>query len=59
VRGRLKEMRDRTGLGNFVPMLQFGTLNNELTMRNIQRFAADVMPDLRSGSASVEQKAFA
>lgn len=59
VRGRLKEMRDRTGLGNFVPMLQFGTLNNELTMRNMQRFATDVMPDLRSGSASAEQKAFA
>jgi hypothetical protein len=40
-------MREKTGLGNMVCLLQFGTLSNELTNRNIERFATDVMPFLQ------------
>jgi alkanesulfonate monooxygenase SsuD/methylene tetrahydromethanopterin reductase-like flavin-dependent oxidoreductase (luciferase family) len=47
VRRRISEMRDRTGFNILVAMLQFGTLNDELTRRNFQRFAADVMPSFR------------
>jgi alkanesulfonate monooxygenase SsuD/methylene tetrahydromethanopterin reductase-like flavin-dependent oxidoreductase (luciferase family) len=52
VRERIEQMRDRTGLGNMVCLLQFGTLSNELTQRNIERFATDVMPHLQDRSAS-------
>ena len=30
-----------------VCLLQFGTLSDELTQRNIERFATDVMPHLQ------------
>jgi alkanesulfonate monooxygenase SsuD/methylene tetrahydromethanopterin reductase-like flavin-dependent oxidoreductase (luciferase family) len=44
---QIKEVKEKTNLGNFVSMLQFGTLSNELTQRNQARFAADVMPSLQ------------
>ncbi|SPP92894.1 LLM class flavin-dependent oxidoreductase [Bradyrhizobium vignae] len=53
VRNRLEQMRDRTGLGNMVCLLQFGTLSDELTQRNIERFACDVMPYLQDPKSSV------
>ncbi len=48
VRGKIEQMRDKTGLGNMVCLLQFGTLNNEL-------FASDVMPFLQD-RAPAEKK---
>ena len=50
VRARLERMRERTDLGLFVPLLQFGTLNNELTKRNMELFASEVMPHLQTGT---------
>ena len=44
---RLEKMRDQTGLGSLVCMLQFGTMSAELAKRNIEMFAAEVMPKLR------------
>ena len=44
---QIEKMRDATGFENLITMLQFGVLNDELTKRNMERFAADVMPRLR------------
>ncbi len=47
VRAKIEEMRDKTGLGILLPMFQFGILSDELARRNIETFAAEVMPHLR------------
>ncbi|MDF2116214.1 LLM class flavin-dependent oxidoreductase [Roseiarcaceae bacterium H3SJ34-1] len=44
---KIKRMQDETGFDNLVSMLQFGTLSDELTNRNMQMFASEVMPHLR------------
>ena len=43
----IERMRERTGFGILVALLQFGILSDELTRRNMDLFAADVMPYLR------------
>jgi len=48
VRDHLARLRDATNAGKLVTMLQFGTLSDELTRRNMEMFAAEVMPHLRS-----------
>jgi hypothetical protein len=40
-------MRERTGFGILVALLQFGILSDALTRGNMDRFASDVMPHLR------------
>jgi alkanesulfonate monooxygenase SsuD/methylene tetrahydromethanopterin reductase-like flavin-dependent oxidoreductase (luciferase family) len=50
VRDRLATYERELGLGNFLALIQFGTLPHDATMRNIQRFARDVMPQLREGA---------
>jgi alkanesulfonate monooxygenase SsuD/methylene tetrahydromethanopterin reductase-like flavin-dependent oxidoreductase (luciferase family) len=47
VRDELSKLRDATGANNLVTMLQFGVLSDELTRRNMELFAAEVMPHLR------------
>jgi alkanesulfonate monooxygenase SsuD/methylene tetrahydromethanopterin reductase-like flavin-dependent oxidoreductase (luciferase family) len=47
VREQIERQRDATGANNLVTMLQFGTLSDELTKRNMEMFAAEVMPHLR------------
>ena len=44
---QIEQVKEKTNLGNFVSMLQFGTLSNELTQRNQARFASDIMPKLQ------------
>jgi hypothetical protein len=44
---RIARMREQTGLRNIVAMLQFGKLPNHLAERNMQRFAADIIPQFR------------
>ena len=44
---RIEHMRERTALSIVVAMLQFGMLTNELTKRNMELFASEVMPKLR------------
>jgi alkanesulfonate monooxygenase SsuD/methylene tetrahydromethanopterin reductase-like flavin-dependent oxidoreductase (luciferase family) len=47
VRAKIEEVRDKTGLGILLPMFQFGVLPDDLAKRNIELFAAEVMPHLR------------
>ena len=44
----IERMRERTGFGILVALLQFGVLSDELTRRNMDMFAAEIMPRLRS-----------
>ena len=44
---QVEQVKEKTNLGNFVSMLQFGTLNNELTQRNQAMFASEVMPKIQ------------
>ena len=43
----IERMRERTGFGILVALLQFGILSDELTRRNMDLFAAEVMPYLK------------
>jgi alkanesulfonate monooxygenase SsuD/methylene tetrahydromethanopterin reductase-like flavin-dependent oxidoreductase (luciferase family) len=47
VRAKIEAMREKTGFNILLGMFQFGTLSDELTKRNIDHFAAEVMPHLR------------
>ena len=47
VREQIERQRDATGANNLVTMLQFGVLSDELTKRNMEMFASEVMPHLR------------
>jgi alkanesulfonate monooxygenase SsuD/methylene tetrahydromethanopterin reductase-like flavin-dependent oxidoreductase (luciferase family) len=48
VRDAIARVRDATGLNRLVSMLQFGLLPDDLTRRNMEMFAAEVMPHFRS-----------
>ena len=43
----IERMRERTGFGILVALLQFGVLSDELTRRNMDLFATEVIPCLR------------
>jgi hypothetical protein len=43
----IERMRERTGFGILVALLQFGIVSDELRLRNMDLFAAEVMPHLR------------
>jgi len=47
VRDQISRVRDATGVNRLVTMLQFGVLPNDLTKRNMEMFAAEVMPHFR------------
>jgi alkanesulfonate monooxygenase SsuD/methylene tetrahydromethanopterin reductase-like flavin-dependent oxidoreductase (luciferase family) len=47
VRDQLKQYHSEIGFGNLVSMMQFGTLPHDLTVKNLQLFASEVMPHLR------------
>jgi len=47
VREKIERMRELTGFNILVALLQFGVLSNELTRRNMDLFATEVMPHLR------------
>jgi alkanesulfonate monooxygenase SsuD/methylene tetrahydromethanopterin reductase-like flavin-dependent oxidoreductase (luciferase family) len=48
VRDQIARLRDATGAGKLITMLQFGTLSDELTKRNMEMFASEVMPHLKN-----------
>jgi alkanesulfonate monooxygenase SsuD/methylene tetrahydromethanopterin reductase-like flavin-dependent oxidoreductase (luciferase family) len=48
VRDHLARLRDETQAGKLITMLQFGTLPDDLTRRNMEMFASEVMPHLRN-----------
>ncbi len=47
VRERIARMRDATSFDIMIAMLQFGVLTDDLARRNMEMFAAEVMPHLR------------
>ncbi len=47
VRAKLEEFQDQIGLGQLCTILQFGTLPHELTKKNMEMFAKEVMPHFR------------
>jgi len=47
VRDRIARMRERTGLNILVCLLQFGVMPDDLVKRNMEMFAAEVMPHFR------------
>jgi alkanesulfonate monooxygenase SsuD/methylene tetrahydromethanopterin reductase-like flavin-dependent oxidoreductase (luciferase family) len=47
VRDQIERLRDATGANNLITMLQFGVLSDELTKRNMEMFASEVIPHLR------------
>jgi alkanesulfonate monooxygenase SsuD/methylene tetrahydromethanopterin reductase-like flavin-dependent oxidoreductase (luciferase family) len=47
VREKIACMVDRTGVNSLATMLQFGVLPDHLAKRNMERFAAEVMPHFR------------
>ena len=47
VRERLAAAQKQIGFNHLLPLLQFGTLPHELTMKNAKTFAEQVMPQLR------------
>jgi alkanesulfonate monooxygenase SsuD/methylene tetrahydromethanopterin reductase-like flavin-dependent oxidoreductase (luciferase family) len=47
VRERIARMRERTGFDILVSMLQFGVMPDDLVKRNMEMFAAEVMPYFR------------
>jgi alkanesulfonate monooxygenase SsuD/methylene tetrahydromethanopterin reductase-like flavin-dependent oxidoreductase (luciferase family) len=48
VREQLAAHQDRSGFDLLLPMLQFGTLPSELTRKNMELFAREVIPFLRN-----------
>lgn len=47
VRDRLREYEKEAGFGLLVALLHFGSLPHDLTMKNLELFAAEVMPHFR------------
>jgi hypothetical protein len=47
LRERFATFAKRYGIGNWVLMLQFGTLPADLTAKNMELFAREVMPALK------------
>lgn len=48
VRQKIEHYQKRVGFGYILPMMQFGTLPADLTRRSMERFAQNVIPQLRS-----------
>ena len=53
VRDQLVQHEKNLGIGHFLALLQFGTLPHDLTMASIERFAKNVMPQLRAGASAM------
>ena len=50
---RLKEYVDLSGIGTLVVLLQFGSMPHEQAVANMDRFAREVMPELRTHVSAV------
>jgi alkanesulfonate monooxygenase SsuD/methylene tetrahydromethanopterin reductase-like flavin-dependent oxidoreductase (luciferase family) len=53
---RLKDYVDQSGIGNLVVLNQFGSMPNKMARANMERFARDVMPELREHVSAVYKK---
>jgi hypothetical protein len=57
VRQRLADAQKTIGFNRLLPLLQFGTLPHDLTIKNATLFAREVMPHLRPlGEAKAKAK---
>jgi alkanesulfonate monooxygenase SsuD/methylene tetrahydromethanopterin reductase-like flavin-dependent oxidoreductase (luciferase family) len=54
VRSKLEEYQNEIGFGHLLTLLQFGTLPAELTRKNMEIYANEVMPYLRDKVPAVE-----
>ena len=52
VRSRLEQYQTEIGFGHLLTLLQFGTLPAELTRKNMEIYASEVMPHLREKSSA-------
>ena len=59
IREKLEEYQKSIGFGHLLMLLQFGTLPAELTRKNIETFAAEVMPHFRGAKARQPARAIA
>jgi alkanesulfonate monooxygenase SsuD/methylene tetrahydromethanopterin reductase-like flavin-dependent oxidoreductase (luciferase family) len=50
VRDRIARMKERTGFGILVCLLQFGIMPDDLAKRNMEMFTAEVMPWFRGAA---------
>lgn len=57
VRQKLGEYREQIGFGHLLSLLQFGTLPAELTRKNMELYANEVIPYLRADAAKVKAAA--
>jgi alkanesulfonate monooxygenase SsuD/methylene tetrahydromethanopterin reductase-like flavin-dependent oxidoreductase (luciferase family) len=48
VREKIERVREQTGVNLLITMLQFGVMPDNLARRNMELFASEVMPHLRS-----------
>ena len=48
VRRRIRECHAQLGFEHLLAMLHFGTLPHDLTIRNIELFATEVLPDIQT-----------
>ena len=60
VRQKLEQYQKEIGFGHLLTLLQFGTLPAELTRKNMELFAKEVMPHLqaRGTKPAVSEPAF-
>ncbi|MDQ0315040.1 LLM class flavin-dependent oxidoreductase [Amorphus orientalis] len=57
VRQQLEEYRKQIGFGHLLSLLQFGTLPADLTRKNMELYAGEVMPYLRQSAAAAVEAA--
>ncbi len=58
VREKLKQLESYLGFGNLCALLQFGDMPHERAVRNMERFASEIMPAFaRVGKASLGHRA--
>ena len=48
VKAKIRKARDEIGIGQLLPMLHFGTMSNDMTMLNLERYARKVMEPLKA-----------
>ena len=56
VRDKLSYFQKEIGFGTFLPTLHFATLPHDLTMKNIELFAKEVMPHFREPTVAEGQQ---
>jgi alkanesulfonate monooxygenase SsuD/methylene tetrahydromethanopterin reductase-like flavin-dependent oxidoreductase (luciferase family) len=57
VRAKLDEYRQEIGFGHLLTLLQFGTLPAELTRKNIEIYASEIIPFFRARTAATATRA--